>query len=293
MVYVLSIASAIAFAFASLLQLAATKDRSDTLNMRPGLLFSLFKHGGWLGGIALDVLAVTLQILALAFGKVAVVQAILSLGLVVSIACAPYFGFNKPSSRISLLSLAAGFGVGIYILLQPTQTKDSYRMSIVLIVAAFVAMVAVIPHFLLKGASRHYRAMSLSIVASVLVGLASVLERILGLRVVALGIFKGAFAPNTLMLIALGLEALLITQSAFQLGELQVVLPIIAIGEPMVSFVFARILLGERLWAPGVMGLVAFVAIVGSLSSVYVLGRQAMSELSGLGPAEGEDAEGT
>ncbi len=292
MVYALSIASAIAFALASLLQLAATKGRSDHLNMRPGLLFSLLKHGGWLGGIGLDILAIAFQIAALAFGKVAIVQAILSLGLVVSISCAPYFGFNRPSSLTSWLSLAAGCGVGIYILLQPTQGKDSYRMLIVVIVAVLAGLLAVLPHFLMKEASRHQRALALSIVASILVGLASVLERILGLRVVALGLFKGALAPNTLVLIALGLEALLITQSAFQLGEIQVVLPVIAIGEPIASFVFARLLLSERLWASGVGGVVGFLAIVGSLASVYALGRHGMKELGGLGPIEGEDAEG-
>ncbi len=279
MAIVFSILSAVCFSAAALYQLVASKQQLASKNMKPTLLISLFQHGGWLIGLALDAVAVIFQIIALSSGSVVVVQPIIALGLVASVLAAPLFGVKRPDRASLLMAFAGTMGVALFVIGRPVQAGDHYRGGLTVIASILVLAVSVCVS-LLPIRSESIKATLQAVGGALLVGYASVLERELGINFHRLGLVGSLTSMPVISLVAVGAVGLLVTQSAFQLGELHVVLPIFSVGEPIVALLGAKLILGERIFGNGIHAVGQLAGLTVALVALLVLAfRTLPSEL--------------
>ncbi len=118
LVVLLSLSAALAFALSSSLKHVSAGHAPDAQSLRPGRLATFIRatlsHPLWLGGIACDVVGLTLQILALHLGALAVVQPLLVSGLLFALFFRQRFEGHQITRRqavwaILLTAMLAGF----------------------------------------------------------------------------------------------------------------------------------------------------------------------------------------
>jgi small-conductance mechanosensitive channel len=118
LVVVLSLGAAFAFAASNLLKHISAGRVPDAQSLQPtqvgGFIRATLSHPLWLGGIACDIIAVGLQVLALHLGSLSVVQPLLITGLLFALILRPRVEHHRISRRqlswaVVLTAALAGF----------------------------------------------------------------------------------------------------------------------------------------------------------------------------------------
>lgn len=143
----LAVAAAVANAFAVVLQAGESRRAPLSQAGRFALLLGLTRRPRWLAGTGLMVVAWPLQILALAFAPITVVQPTLASGSLVLLAVARV-KLDERVSRLEILGAAAiVLGIGMVIAVAPEHTThepDALRLAVPLILVGGAALVAFI-----------------------------------------------------------------------------------------------------------------------------------------------------
>lgn len=241
-----SLLAAVSFAFAAVMQQESTMTVGCEKSLTPGLLVELAHRPKWLLGGTAMLAGFGLQAAGLAFGPVAVVQPIVVLELAFAIpfgiwrrhrraGLREWAGISAVMAGVSIFILSASPGAGI-------QDPGTVNWMASLVPVAAVAGVAVA-----VGAARHgpARAMLLGSAAGLAFGLLSVLTKVV---THILGHDPGR-APVTWQVyatIAVGICALLVSQSAYQAGPLAYSMPFVGVLEPVVAVIIGDVVLGEQ-----------------------------------------------
>ena len=254
------------FGLASAVQHREARKVASTAS--PRLLTTLARRPWWLVSIVADVGAVGLQALALARGSVALVATLLVAGLPLAVLLSAGLSRRRLTSLEirGLLVCSAGLAV-----LGPALATTTLGSSPSL-TSGLLATVVVAAVVLLLLAARHhprYGGLLAGAAAGTVVGAGAVL-----LAVTATRIQDGRFPGLPLFgAVAVGLLGLLLSQVAFQTGELGAPLAALTVVEPVVAVLLAVAVLGESL--PGGAGHVAALAVgsVTAVAGVLVLSR--------------------
>jgi hypothetical protein len=239
--------------------------------MSMGLLRGLFRSVDFLWSIGFDIVGIAAQFVALVFGPISVVQPLLSLGLVLAIVIERRLAHRS----LSLLELGATLAVAVcltfFVVLRGTGASESVSTSRTLLVSVVVFGGCGVLYLFARRASQRLPTLLLAGFGAVSLGCAAVLEREVGLQLDVS--FTHAITGFQLwVLLASAPLSLLLTQSAFQFGELKIVLPILTVGEPLVAMVLGRFMVGEAL-LPSRNLLGGVLALVGLVVSLVVLAR--------------------
>lgn len=260
-----SLGSALAFGLASAGQHRVAASGESTAALDPRLLVRLARSPVWLLAGALELGAVGLQLLALRWGEVSLVQPLLVLGLPVAVLAAALLQNQRVTGREWLGVVLCASGVGVVAALLPgaggrvdtTSTGTLAVLASVLVLAATTGLAG----------SR----------APALVGMGAGVAA--GAGAAALALCGDLVSDPTRLLtdwppylaLAAGLLALQLGQAAFQHHRLGAPLAAVTLAEPVTAVVLSALVLHERLSTSGLAQAGSLLAVGASTVGVLVL----------------------
>jgi drug/metabolite transporter (DMT)-like permease len=270
-VIVLSLASAVCYGLATVLQHRAAIQEPRRLSMRAGLLVRLVRRPWWLLGNVFDGVGYILQFLALRRGSLVLVEPFLVLSLVVSLVAMARLE-RQPISRRGLASagvIMAGL-VLFLVVAQPGEGHPRASDAVWVGLSLAVLMVCVVVVLGARGAPPRRAAVLFAVGSGAAFGyVAAVTEHAGHLLDHGAGHLFATWVPYAL---AVGAgAALLLTQSAFHAGTLHLSLPTLTVAQPVVAIAIGLGVFGEHIATHGLAPVFEVIGLVVVVAGVYTL----------------------
>ncbi len=258
-----ALGAAVCFALAAVLQQESTQSVSEEKSLSFGLLTALLHRPKWLAGGAFLLSGFGLQALALSYGPVALVQPIVVTELAFAIPIGILRKHRRAGQRewagilcvtggIAIFLLAASPGSGI-------QEPEGVDWLLSLLPVGAVAAAAILAGSRRQGPKR---AMFLGAAAGLSFGVLAVLTKALT-HLLSSDLLKAFTTWQVYLTIAVGITALVISQSAYQAGPLAYSMPFVGVLEPLVAVVIGDTVLGESVGqSPGQLAIELVAAVV-------------------------------
>jgi drug/metabolite transporter (DMT)-like permease len=280
-IVLLSLASAMAYGVAAVLQHhATTKETTDSL-LHLGLLGRLVRQPWWLVGNLLDGVGYLFQFLALRRGSLPLVEPLLVLSLVVALPVAARLEHRRISaaSLVAAGAIAGGLalflGVGQPGIGHPHASGEAW---IVLsgLVAVFCGTMFLAGH---RSGSRQRSAVILALGSGAAFGYAAALTERTG-HLLNHGTLHTLTSWEPYALLVAAVVSLLLTQAAFHAGALRLSLPALTVAQPLVAIAISLVFFGEHI---ATYGAAVALEIIGlALVTVGVFAIAQSPEISGL-----------
>ncbi len=272
-IVLLSLASAASYGLAAVLQHQAAIREPPELSLRAGLLVSLARRPLWLVGNAFDVVGYLFQFLALRRGSLALVEPLLVLSLVFALPVAAWLEHRRVSTAdvastgVIAAGLALFLGVARPGIGHPHASAVAWAILTAAIAVCCGAMVLGA-----RGGSRRRAAVLLAAGSGTAFGyVAAVTERTGHLLDAGVVHTLATWAPYALL--AGGVAALLLTQSAFHAGALRLSLPTLTVAQPLVAVAIGLGFFGEHVASRGAAPVLELLGLVLMTTGVFVLAR--------------------
>jgi drug/metabolite transporter (DMT)-like permease len=276
-----AVAGAASFGLASAIQQRATKEVPTTGTLNPRLLLELVRHPGWVLGIGTVIVGLSLQLVALAYGPLVLVQPLLVTGVLFGAVFSALLAHRRVDRLIVLGSLGAVAGLSAFLVLaQPTGgstqlEQDGWGLLPLALVLGISVLVC------LAVASRYegsVRVAALAAATGVFYGLTAGLMKVVTGQLRS-GDFTEIFSHPVLYVVCVvGPLGFLLSQNTFQQGTLIApALAIITIVDPLVGVAIGVCWLGEEVTtSPAVLAgeLIAALVIIGSVALLAHRGTQ-------------------
>jgi drug/metabolite transporter (DMT)-like permease len=243
-----ALAAAVMFGVSDVVEQRSTHEVPERPALSPRLVLDLAKRPLWLGAIGVNVAGNILQIVALHFGALALVQPILVTDLLFAAVCAAILRHRRPDWVISVGVICCAAGVGCFLAVARPHGGHSTVsfttfLPLALILAAAVAGCLAAAHW----GPRTVRPLWLALACGLDFGVNAFLLKLVPVTL-ALG-FSDPLKQWPLYAIVITAPAgFLLNQNAFQAGTLiSPVLAIITTVDPLVSIGVAYAWLGETI----------------------------------------------
>ncbi|MFD6396160.1 DMT family transporter [Nocardia sp. NPDC060249] len=227
------------------------------------LLGGLLRSPRWWSGIVGDTGGYAMQVLALAFGAVLVVQPILVSALVFALPLSARLNGQRITARAATTALILVAALALFLIVgDPTAGEDTapFREWVVPLAILLGVIVAAAVAGLTVG-SRSGQALALGLAGGALFGMAAALtDRVVTLFGDGIGAVLGGW--QTWTLVAAGLLGVYLQQRAFQAGPLSASLPAATIAEPLAAAFLGLTALDEHLRTSGLGLVVVGVCVV-------------------------------
>lgn len=261
-----AVAGAASFGLASAVQFRATKEVPLSTTLNPQLLVNLIRKPIWLASVVTVVLGLSLQVVALAFGPLVLVQPLLVTSVLFGGMFTAWMAGHRLDRIVLLGALACAGGLSAFLLLaQPSgQAADFNRRHIFPLA---LILVVVILAALLFGNWSHgeSRVISLAVATGVFYGVTAGLIKVVAAQIRAGGIIEPFQHWTIYMVCVVGPMGFLLSQNTFQSGRLiSPALAVITTVDPLVGIAIGVQWLGESLTA-------TTVALVGEALSAAVI----------------------
>lgn len=281
-IVVLSLASAASYGLGAVFQHHAVIREPPELSLKTRLVVRLARRPLWVLGNALDGIGYAFQFLALRRGSLVLVEPLLVLSLVFALPAGAWLDHRRASlidvssTGVVAVGLALFLGVARPGIGHPLASGPAWLALTVIIVACCGVMVLGS-----RGGNRR-RAVLLAASSGTAFGyVAAVTERTGHLLDGGLVHMMTTWEPYAL--IAGGVGALLLTQSAFHAGELRLSLPTLTVAQPLVAVAIGLGFFGEHIDSRGPASILEVLGVVLVTIGVFVLAR---SPLMGLDEKE-------
>ncbi|MFV2176171.1 DMT family transporter [Actinomadura sp. LOL_016] len=235
------------FALAGVLQQRAASARPSREAMSVRLLGGLVRDRTWLCGIAFAVGAYAFQMLALAFGPLALVQPLIVTELVFAIPLSVWLYHLRMGAREWYGALAVAGGLALALVASdPQGGEHPVPLGEWLVTLAAVLVATALALAVSRVLGELPRASLIALAAGFIMGTQSVL---LAATVSKLeqGIVPVFTTWHTYVLVIASIGGLLLIQSAFQAGPLAATMPVIDSTEPAVAVTLGILLFDERI----------------------------------------------
>ena len=271
-----AVGAALSFALSAVLQQRETADVPERRALDPRLVLDLVHRPVWAASIAADIVGVVLQVIALHFGQLILVQPLLVAGLLFAVVIAARLD-HRPPDRVMLggaLLCAAGL-TAFLLVAQPAGGDGTARgvdaRWLVIGLAATLASCLLVAYR--TGGTP--RALALALGTGLLYGVTSGLLKLLGTDLASGVAATVTHWPLYAVLVA-GPLGFLLSQNAFQAARLPAPpLAVLTTVDPLVSIAIGLVALGERIeQTPGaVVGEV--LALTAMTGGIYALAHRA------------------
>ncbi|MGH3781889.1 MAG: DMT family transporter, partial [Pseudonocardiaceae bacterium] len=267
-----AVAGAASFGLASAVQQRATKEVPTTGTLDQRLILELIQRPAWVLGVGTVIVGLSLQLVALAFGPLVLVQPLLVTGVLFGAVFSALLAHRRVDRLIVLGSLGCVAGLSAFLLLArptdaSTQLSDDGWSLLPLAITLGVLVVGCLVVAARFSGAVHVAALAAA--TGVLYGLTA------GLMKVVTGQFRsGGFVepfshPVFYVVCAVGPMGFLLSQNTFQQGTLIApALAIITIVDPLVGVAIGVSWLGEQVASsPAVLAgqMIAVVVVIGSI----------------------------
>jgi drug/metabolite transporter (DMT)-like permease len=287
MVYVLGVASAFFYGLASVMQHKEAAEAPDSESLRLGLLAHLVKRPLWAAGIGADAAAFVLQGSALSRGPLVLVQPLLTAGLLFALALSAVAERRWIAPREWVACFALIGGLTLLLLAEsPTEGQlvvpfHRWIIAAVLVGGTTLGMVV----WARKTRRARRKPVLLGISAAITFATTNALLKSAVDVLSTKGILELIDGWYLYALAGVGLLGLLLVQSAFQAGPLELSLPPLTAVEPIASSAVGVILFSEHIRSdPTALALEALAAVF-IVFGIWVLGRSP-TVTGGQGPSQ-------
>ena len=252
-VVMLSLGAGFFFAASNVLEQRVARNAPHEQALRPGLIVYLARQRRWLLGAVADVSGYVCQAAALGIGLLIVVQPILATGLLFALGLDVATSDRRLRAREWVTAALLASALGLF--LSESSPGGGVEQAswadwlLPLSVISFLILVCVLVAMRSSGA---LRASLLALAAGTMFGVAAPLTKAF-VHLLPDGPITVLTHWEPYGLAVFTLTGLIVLQSAFQAGELQVSVPFLEAAEPVVASVIGVVLLGERLRAHTVL----------------------------------------
>lgn len=281
-----AVAGAASFGLASAIQQRATKQVPTTGTLDPRLLVELVRRPVWVLGIVTVIVGLSLQLVALAFGPLVLVQPLLVTGVLFGAVFSAVLAHRRVDRLILLGSLGSVAGLSAFLgLARPTGGSTQLEqegwallpLAIVLGVSVIVC-VAVANRF-----SGAVPVAALAAATGILYGVTAGLMKVVTSQFRSGGLAEPFMHPVLYVVCVVGPLGFLLSQNTFQRGTLIApALAIITIVDPLVGVAIGVNWLGEQVnTSPAVLAgeLIAVLILIGSVGLLAHRGTQLRGEM--------------
>jgi drug/metabolite transporter (DMT)-like permease len=281
-----AVAGAASFGLASAIQQRATKEVPTTGTLNPRLILELVQRPVWVLGIGTVVVGLSLQLVALAFGPLVLVQPLLVTGVLFGAVFAALLARRRVDRLVVLGSLGCVAGLsGFLVLAQPTGAStqlahDGWSLLPLAITLGVlvVGCLAVAARF-----SGPVQVAALAAATGVLYGLTAGLMKVVTGQFRSGGFVEPFMHPVLYVVCVVGPMGFLLSQNTFQKGTLIApALAIITIVDPLVGVAIGVSWLGEQVASsPAVLAgqMISVVVVIGSIALLAHRGTQLRREI--------------
>ena len=274
MTIVLALCADLVFGLGVALQQRAALEVPQEHALRPGLLVLLAKRPLWLLGLGCEVGGFALHAAALARGSLVLVQPLLTLDLVFTLAIGAAWTHTRLSRRDWFGVACTIIGVSAFLVAaSPTSessaTSDTTGWVLCAVWVTVVAAIAALWGLRTGGVGRAAR---FAVAAGVANAFMAVLTKAFADKLGA-GIGETFASWEPYAVVVAGILSMLLIQTAYQAGHPTVVLPTINVVDPLVSSLIGVTLFGEAISYGGGRGVGVAAAIVVMVAGLVVLGR--------------------
>lgn len=285
---VCALAAAMSFAVAGVLEQRSTKEVPQRRALSPKLLVDLARKPLWLAAIGATIAGSALQITALSFGPLALVQPILVCDLLFAVVIAAVTIRHRAPDKIMLVGCACcAAGLACFLAVaRPGGGRDTVTLSAVLPLAVVLAVVLAGCLVAASRGSRRIRPLALALACGVTYGVTAFL-----LKLVSHSLAAGFSQPlqqwplyAVLIVAPVGFQ---LNQSAFQADILLApVLAIITTVDPLVSIGIAHLWLDESITSTPVGIAAEVTGLVVMVGGIIALAHRAPRAARALPAAE-------
>jgi drug/metabolite transporter (DMT)-like permease len=276
---VLALAAALLFGIGTVLQQRAAMQVPDEEAMKAGLLVRLAKQPIWLAGIAADALGFVGQAVALAIGRIVVVQPLLATAVVFALPLGAKLDKRRLTRREIVGAAAVVGGVASFVVVaNPTGGVDNPELSVWIVSGAVCLALTGLLVVLSRGRPPGLKASLLGSGAGVLFALSAVLTKAVADQL-GDGILEIFTHWQVYALVAIGWVSMTLSSAALQTGALAPAAATQMSLDPVVSVALGVFAFDESLHDSFVGGAVALIGFGLMIAGLVVLsGSQSSKE---------------
>jgi drug/metabolite transporter (DMT)-like permease len=269
-----AVAAAASFGAAGVLQHRATHQAPDRRPLSPGLLVDLIKLNGFRSGVLLGALGFALQVTALRFGPLILVQPLLVTGVLFYLVFGAAFARRRLDRVLVLGTSMAIVGLSAFLVVsRPHPGSGQFTSAAAVPLAVGLAGVVTVCLLVAVRLRAELRTLPLAVAASVCYGVTAAMVRSLAGGDVGWGLLH---RWELYAVAVVGPAGFLLNQNAFQKGAVgSLALAIITVGDPLVAIGLGVAWLGESISTGGwsIAGEVLALAVM--VGGVFLLATRA------------------
>jgi drug/metabolite transporter (DMT)-like permease len=258
-----AVCAALVLGVSSVAEQRGTKRVERRQALSPRLLLDLARQSLWLSGIAATVIGFALQVVALRFGPLALVEPILVFDLVFAVLISAYLRRRRDATIFAGVAACTLGVAGFLLIARPSGGRPTVGLDVLLPLAAGL-VVALAGCLLVAGRSKTAQPLALALACGICYGVSAFLVKLVVSDVS--GGLPHIFTHWPIYALAVvGPLGFLLNQNAFQQGALIApVMAIITACDPIISIALAYFLLNETLASSPA-------AVAGEVASLVVM----------------------
>lgn len=285
MTVVYAVAAAFVFGGGVALQQHAATAVPHEHSLRLGLLARLLRRPMWVAGVVAEVAGFALQVAALSNGSLVVVQPILTVDLVFTLAIAAAWSHERLRTREWLGVGCTVVGVASFLVVvgADQESRAVAGAGTWLLCAAWVVALAGAAAWAALQAVGPRRAALLGMAAGAANGFMAVLAKAFADKLDD-GLGETLASWQLYALVTAGVATLLLVQSTYQAGHPTLSLPVMNVADPVVSVAIGVAVFGERVSLGGGNGVLVVLAMIAMVGGLVALARAPLVVGSGTVP---------
>jgi hypothetical protein len=216
-----AVAGAASFGLASAIQFRATKEVPTSTTLNPQLLLDLIRKPIWLASVVTVVLGLSLQVVALAFGPLVLVQPLLVTSVVFGGMFTAWMARRRLDPIVLVGALACVGGLSAFLLLaQPTGQAADFNQRRIFPLALVLVLVILLALLIGNFSRGELRVIGLAVATGVFYGVTAGLIKVVAAQIRVGGITEPFGHWTIYMVCVIGPMGFLLSQNTFQSGRL-------------------------------------------------------------------------
>lgn len=283
-----AVVGAASFGLASAIQQRATKQVTTRGALDPRLVVELARQRLWMLGIVMVVVGLSLQVVALAFGPLVLVQPLLVTGVLFGTVFAAWMAHRALDRQILVGAVACVIGLAAFLTLaRPADSSSADLPGLAGLLPLTVVLIAVVAGCLVVAAAAQFSGSAhvgaLAVATGVLYGVTAGLMKVVTGQIRTGGPVEVFTHPAFYVVCVIGPLGFLLSQHTFQQGLLIApALAVITIVDPLVGFAIGVLWLEEEVTTtPAILAgeVLAAIVLVGGIVLLARRGTQLRQRL--------------
>lgn len=274
LVVLFALCAAIFAAVGIVVRQRATLDVPPEHGVSTAMIATLMRRPLWWAGTAAAVAGFVFQALALANGSLLVVQPLLVSALLFALPLSARLAHRRVTRGEWLWAILLTLALAVFILLAHPRANEPLAPAGQIVAVVAISLLLVVGCVAIAVRRPGWqRAVLLAVGVGVLFGMVAVMTKVLTHLLARDSVAQVLATPVPYVLVALGVVATLLQQSAFHAGSLQTSVPTMIVIEPLAAVLLGAFILGETLDANGWESIVLTAAVVAMTAATIALGR--------------------